>query len=107
MDNDPTQPVETAELPIPKPSYYERNREERRAYQREYYQRNKLELSRQRELEKVVDPDAYERRIKRAQAYYREHREELLKQRRERYYKERDARLAYLKAQAEKVNPEP
>jgi hypothetical protein len=38
-------------------TYYERNKEARREYQRQYYHRNSEMIKRKRELDEVLEPD--------------------------------------------------
>tara|TARA_Y100000814_G_scaffold158454_1_gene115723 strand:+ start:1284 stop:1556 length:273 start_codon:yes stop_codon:yes gene_type:complete len=70
-----------------KASYYERNKEARCAYQREYYKKNKDRINRKRQIDEATDPEKAERRLEYNRAYYRKHRERLLKRRAERYRK--------------------
>jgi len=68
-------------------SYYERNKEARCAYQREYYKSNKAKINRKRQIDEVTDPDKTERRLAYNRAYYQKHRKRLLGMRAERYRK--------------------
>jgi hypothetical protein len=49
--------------PRKKGTYYDRECEARREYQREYYAQNKEALARKRELERELDPEAYQKRL--------------------------------------------
>jgi hypothetical protein len=51
-------------------SYYERNREARRDYQREYYYRNSDRIKRKRELDEVLEPDKVVSRKEYNRQYY-------------------------------------
>tara|TARA_R100001244_G_scaffold119741_1_gene89324 strand:+ start:389 stop:661 length:273 start_codon:yes stop_codon:yes gene_type:complete len=68
-------------------SYYERNKEARCTYQREYYKSNKAKINRKRQIDEVTDPDKTERRLAYNRAYYQKHRKRLLGMRAERYRK--------------------
>ena len=65
-------------------SYYERNSEERRAYQREYYAKNKEVLKRKKEIEAELEPEKVEKTSKYQRDYYYENRNKLLKARKDR-----------------------
>jgi hypothetical protein len=68
-----------------KNTYYERNKVERRAYQRAYYLANRKAILRKMQLWSELDPEkaakvrAYQRK------YYTKNREAILAQKRERY----------------------
>ena len=51
-------------------TYYERNREARREYQRQYYHRNSERIKRKRELDEVLEPDKVVSRKEYNQKYY-------------------------------------
>tara|TARA_Y100000593_G_scaffold70814_1_gene129891 strand:- start:1629 stop:1883 length:255 start_codon:yes stop_codon:yes gene_type:complete len=70
-----------------KASYYERNREARCAYQREYYKKNKDKINKKRQIDEAVDPEKAEKRLQYSRDYYRKHRKRLLAMRAERYRK--------------------
>ena len=70
-----------------KASYYERNREARCAYQREYYKNNKDKINKKRQIDEAVDPEKAEKRLQYNRDYYRKHRKRLLAMRAERYRK--------------------
>jgi hypothetical protein len=70
-----------------KESYYERNKEARCAYQREYYKTNKDRINRKRQIDETTDPEKTERRLSYNHTYYRKHRKRLLAMRAERYRK--------------------
>ena len=60
-----------------KKSYYERNREARCAYQREYYKNNKKKINKKRQIDEAIDPEKTERRLRYNREYYKKHRENL------------------------------
>ncbi len=70
-----------------KESYYERNREARCAYQREYYKNNKENINKKRQIDEAIDPEKIERRLRYNRDYYKKHRKRLLGMRAERYKK--------------------
>ncbi len=71
----------------PTGSYYDRNREERCAYQREHYRKNKERINAKRESQEAENPEKAEQRLTYNRAYYRKNRERLLKIRAEHYQK--------------------
>ena len=75
-------------------SYYERNKEARCAYQREYYKSNKARINRKRQIDESTDPEKICRRLDYNRAYYRKHRKRLLAERAERYQELKTAREA-------------
>ena len=66
-------------------SYYERNKEARCAYQREYYKANKERINKKRQIDEAVDPEKAEKRLEYNRAYYRKNRKRLLAERAKRY----------------------
>lgn len=66
-------------------SYYEANKEARRAYQREYYARNKENLRRKKELMAELEPEKIKEIRKYQREYYLKNRQTLQRKRRERY----------------------
>ena len=66
-------------------SYYERNKEARCAYQREYYKNNKNRINKKRQIDESTDPEKAKRRLAYNKAYYRKHRQRLLAERANRY----------------------
>lgn len=74
-------------------SYYERNREARCAYQREYYKSNKDRINRRREIDEATDPEKTDIRLAYNRNYYRKNRKRLLAARAKRYRELRDERL--------------
>jgi len=52
------------------PSYYQRHREERLEYQKIYYAKKRLDLIRQRELIRHLEPESGERQREYQRAYY-------------------------------------
>jgi hypothetical protein len=65
-------------------SYYDRHKEERRAYQRAYYKEHKQTLRRKQEVEDVLEPEKREQRLSYQRAYYFANRQRLLAARRDR-----------------------
>lgn len=68
-----------------KDSYYKRHREERKAYQKDYYGKVKEQLRRNREVDKAVRPEVVEARAAYQDSYYRKNRDRLLARKREAY----------------------
>tara|TARA_Y100000004_G_C8807934_1_gene366297 strand:+ start:237 stop:545 length:309 start_codon:yes stop_codon:yes gene_type:complete len=66
-------------------SYYERNKEARCAYQREYYKANKERINKKRQIDEAVDPEKAKKRLEYNRAYYRKNRKRLLAERAKRY----------------------
>ena len=60
-------------------SYYERNREARCAYQREYYKQNKDKINKKRQIDEASDPEKIKKRLDYNKEYYRKNRKKLLK----------------------------
>tara|TARA_R110002020_G_scaffold78372_3_gene197112 strand:- start:2025 stop:2312 length:288 start_codon:yes stop_codon:yes gene_type:complete len=78
-------------------SYYERNKEARCAYQREYYKNNKDRINRKRQIDEATDPEKTHRRLSYNRAYYRKHRKRLLEERAKRYRELKAERKAAMK----------
>lgn len=68
-----------------KDSYYERNKEARKAYQREYYRNNRQRILRKLELTRHLEPEKVEAQRKYNRDYYLANREKILAKRREKY----------------------
>lgn len=83
-------------------SYYERNREARCAYQREYYKNNKDRINRKRQIDEATDPEKIHRRLDYNRAYYRKHKKRLLAERAKRYRELKAEREAAKKQNSEK-----
>jgi len=66
-------------------SYYDRNKEARKAYQKTYYAERQGELRRKRELEPLLHPDKYEKKRAYQREYYLTFRAKLLSNKRIRY----------------------
>ena len=66
-------------------SYYDRNKEARKEYQKTYYDANKGELRRKRELDAELNPEKQEKTRKYQREYYLIHRQNLLERKRLRY----------------------
>ena len=66
-------------------SYYERNSEERRAYQKDYYRRNKKRIHSKRANAEKADPTKKKARLEYNRAYYLKNRTRILQERARRY----------------------
>jgi hypothetical protein len=77
---------------MPKESYYQRHREARKAYQKEYYQLVKEQMRRNREVDKEVRPEVVEAKAAYQSAYYRKNRNRLLARKREAYIRRKAER---------------
>ena len=66
-------------------SYYDRNKEARKEYQKAYYNAKKGELRRKRELDAELNPEKQEKNRKYQREYYLIHRQNLLERKRLRY----------------------
>ena len=66
-------------------SYYDRNKEARKEYQKAYYNAKKGELRRKRELDAELNPEKQEKIRKYQREYYLTHRQNLLARKRLRY----------------------
>jgi hypothetical protein len=66
-------------------SYYDRNKEARKEYQKTYYDAKKGELRRKRELDAELNPEKQEKIRKYQREYYLTHRQNLLARKRLRY----------------------
>jgi hypothetical protein len=75
---------------MPEDSYYKRHSEERKAYQKTYYNRVKEQLRRNREVDKAVRPEVAEARARYQESYYRKNRERILARKRDAYAKRRN-----------------
>jgi hypothetical protein len=71
-------------------SYYERNSEARRAYQRAYYAEKKAEIRRMKEVQEYLEPQKREAYLSYQRNYYFKNREKLLSARRDRYHASRN-----------------
>ena len=74
-----------------KESYYERFKEERKAYQKAYYTKNKESLKRKKELDASLKPEKLEKVRDYQRNYYLTHRQKLLERKRLRYLEEKSA----------------
>jgi hypothetical protein len=72
-------------MPQEDPSYYDRHKEERRLYQKEYYRQNCEAIRRKKELDALFEPSKKERLLSYQRNYYFANRERLLKARHDRY----------------------
>jgi hypothetical protein len=66
-------------------SYYERNKEARKAYQKTYYDANKASILRRKELKTELEPEKAEALREYQRKYYLENRKRLLDMKRKRY----------------------
>jgi hypothetical protein len=85
MKNEPTTGTPKGE------SYYAKNREARKAYQREYYKRKKERIMRKREVGRTLDDEGQSDYDRYQAEYYAQNRDRILKRRREKYKKQREA----------------
>ena len=72
-------------------SYYDRNKEARKEYQRAYYNANKDELRRKRELDAELKPEKQEKTRKYQREYYLTNRQNLLGRKKLRYSEAKNA----------------
>lgn len=68
-----------------KPSYYSLHAEERKAYQKKYYQQHKREIARTKELQAILNPKKREKTQAYQRDYYLKNREVILQKKRDRY----------------------
>ena len=73
--------------------YYTRNKEARKDYQRQYYQKNKMRIRRKRKLEELHDPKKFKERKKYNSSYYQRNKAKILKRRKEQYHKKKRLKL--------------
>jgi hypothetical protein len=66
-------------------SYYKRNKEARKEYQKSYYEAKKGDLRRKRELDAELNPEKQEKTRKYQREYYLTNRQNLLERKRLRY----------------------
>ena len=66
-------------------SYYSQNKQSRKAYQKEYYAKNRLRIKRKRRMEELDDPEKFEERKAYNREYYQKNKERILKKRAELY----------------------
>jgi hypothetical protein len=64
-----------------KQEYYRAKREERLAYQRDYYTKNKSRIIRKREVDVVIDPEKHEAKCVYNRNYYLANRERIAESR--------------------------
>jgi len=72
-------------------SYYKRNREARKDYQKAYYEAKKSELRRKRELDAELNPEKQEKTRKYQREYYLTNRQNLLERKKLRYNEAKSA----------------
>ena len=72
-------------------SYYKRNKEARKEYQKAYYNAKKDELRRKRELDAELNPEKQEKIRKYQREYYLTHRQNLLERKKLRYNEAKSA----------------
>jgi len=73
------------------PNYYARNKEARKAYQRQYYLNNRDRIQYKRKYEEINSPEKQKARQEYNSSYYRANKEKILKRRRELYKMKRNA----------------
>lgn len=66
-------------------SYYDRNKEARKEYQKEYYTLNQEFLRRKREIQAELEPEKVAKRKNYQKSYYLANRDRLLAERKRRY----------------------
>jgi hypothetical protein len=66
-------------------SYYDRNKEARKDYQKEYYALNQEFLRRKREIQKELEPEKAVKKKSYQKSYYLANRDRLLAERKRRY----------------------
>jgi hypothetical protein len=64
-------------------SYYSKNTEARKAYQKRYYGKNRFQINRKRLIDAELEPEKYEAYISYQRDYYLRNREQLLATRRQ------------------------
>jgi hypothetical protein len=64
-----------------KQEYYRAKRDQRLAYQRDYYNRNKSRIIRKREVDAVIDPEKHEAKCVYNRNYYLANRERIVESR--------------------------
>jgi len=72
-------------------SYYKRNKEARKEYQKAYYNAKKDDLRRKRELDAELNPEKQEKTRKYQREYYLTHRQNLLERKKLRYNEAKSA----------------
>jgi|14BtaG_2_1085337.scaffolds.fasta_scaffold29011_2 hypothetical protein len=72
-------------------SYYTRNKQARKEYQRQYYHNNRQKILRKMELRRHLEPDKTEELKKYNRDYYLKNRERILARRREKYRAQKEA----------------
>ena len=87
-------------------SYYERNREARCAYQREYYKQNKDKINKKRQIDEASDPEKIKKRLDYNKEYYRKNRKKLLAERAKRYQEIKKEREEYKKMKQAAAAPQ-
>ena len=61
--------------------YYSRNKQARKEYQRQYYEKNKERIQQRRKLDEIADPERFEARKNYNKSYYEKNKEKILKRR--------------------------
>jgi hypothetical protein len=72
-------------------SYYKRNKEARKEYQKAYYEAKKDDLRRKRELDAELNPEKQEKTRKYQREYYLTNRQNLLERKKLRYNEAKSA----------------
>lgn len=76
-----------------KQSYYERNKEARKAYQRAYYKENREVIARKRELDEVLAPEKLDKLREYSRKYYLENRTRILAAKKRQYHAKRGRKM--------------
>ena len=79
-------------------NYYERNKEARREYQRQYYAKNRERIRAKRRMEELKDPEKFEARKNYNKQYYLKHKAKILQSRAEAYAKKKEASKKEIKS---------
>ena len=72
--------------------YYSRNRQARKEYQREYYEKNKERIQAKRKLDELADPARFEARKEYNKEYYQKNKEKILLRRAAAYASKKKAK---------------
>jgi len=98
-------PDNSQPLPNGDESYYERNSEGRRAYQRTYYRRKKKQINSKRAAAEKASPTKKEDRLAYNRAYYRKNRTRLLQERAKRYKEQKQSKAKARGTKQPKASP--
>lgn len=70
-------------------SYYSKNKQSRKNYQKQYYANNRDRIRRKRMMEELEDPEKFEARKAYNRTYYQQNKDRILKKRAELYISRR------------------